>query len=205
MVNPTTATTYFGRYEDPSPCNYNSACASVTITVNQKSADPTSATASATTICNGQSTVLTLNGGGGGDAETIKWYTTSCGGTLVGTGNISVSPTTTTTYFGRYEDGAPCSYNSACASVTITVNQKSADPTSATTSSAMICNGSSVTLTLTGGGGGTGEVITWYSGSCGGTLLGTGNNFVVTPAATTTYFGRYEDGAPVIMLLPANR
>ena len=92
------------------------------LTVNVKSADPNSATAAATTICNGQSTTLTLNGGGGGTGETIHWYSGSCGGTSVGTGNgLSVSPTTTTTYYGRYEDGAPCSYNSACASVTITV------------------------------------------------------------------------------------
>jgi len=57
-----------------------------------------------------------------GTARTIKWYTGSCGGTLAGTGNsLSVSPTTTTTYYGRYEDGAPCSYNSACVQVTVTV------------------------------------------------------------------------------------
>jgi len=197
IVSPTTTTTYYGRYEDPAPCSYNSNCASVTITVNQKSADPTSATASVITICNGQSTTLTLNGGGGGDAETINWYTNSCGGTLVGTGNnLSVSPIITTTYYGRYEDGAPCNYNSACASVTVTVNQKSANPTSATATSTTICNGGSTSLTLNGGGGGTGEVITWYSGSCGGTLVGTGNSLSVSPIATTTYYGRYEDGAP---------
>lgn len=197
IVSPTTTTTYYGRYEDPAPCNYNSNCASVTITVNQKSADPTSATATPALICSGQSTTLTLNGGGGGDAETIKWYTASCGGTLVGSGDgLVVSPATTITYYGRYEDAAPCSYNSACVSVTVTVNQKSANPTSATASLTTICIGGSTTLTLNGGGGGTGEVITWYSGSCGGTLVGTGNGLSVSPAATTTYYGRYEDPAP---------
>ncbi len=93
------------------------------LTVNQTLADPTSATASVNPICNGGSTALTLDGGGGGTGETIQWYAGSCGGTAAGTGNgLSVSPTTTTTYYGRYEDGAPCSYNSACASVTVTVN-----------------------------------------------------------------------------------
>jgi hypothetical protein len=121
-VSPTASTTYYGCYEDGAPCSYTSACASVTITVNAKSSDPTSATASATTICNGQSTALTLNGGAGGTSETIHWYGGSCGGTSVGTGNgLSVSPTASTTYYGCYEDGAPCSYTSACASVTITV------------------------------------------------------------------------------------
>src|SRR5664279_582211 len=196
-VSPTTTTTYFGRYEDAAPCSFNSACVQVTITVNQQSADPTSATASATTICNGQSTILTLNGGGGGTGETIQWYSGSCGGTSEGLGNnLSVSPTTTTTYFGRYEDAAPCSFNSACAQVTITVNQQSADPTSATASATTICNGQSTILTLNGGGGGTGETIQWYSGSCGGTSEGLGNNLSVSPTTTTTYFGRYEDAAP---------
>ncbi|MEJ6981373.1 MBG domain-containing protein [Pedobacter sp. P351] len=94
----------------------------VSWTINQKSAAPTSASASPATICSGQSTNLTLNGGGGGFSEIIKWYTASCGGTLAGTGNnLSVSPTSTTTYYGRYENAAPCNFNTACASVTVTV------------------------------------------------------------------------------------
>ncbi len=182
----------------------NSTCTSTisannttNVTINSKSAAPTSATASATTICTGSSTTLTLNGGGGGTGATIRWYTGSCGGTLVGSGNnLVVSPTATTTYFGRYEDPAPCSVNTACASVTITVNQLSAAPTSATASATTICTGSSTTLTLNGGGGGTGATIRWYTGSCGGTLAGSGNNLIVSPTANTTYFGRYEDPAP---------
>ena len=161
------------------------------------SADPTSASASVNPICNGGSTLLTLSGGGGGSIETIHWYTGSCGGTSVGTGNgLSVSPTATTTYYGRYEDGSPCSYNSACQTVTVTVNQKSADPTSASASVNPICHGGSTLLTLNGGGGGTGETIHWYTGSCGGTSAGTGNGLSVSPTTTTTYYGRYEDGSP---------
>ena len=196
-VSPTTTTTYFGRYEDAAPCSFNSVCMQVTITVSQKSADPTSATASANTICNGQSTILTLNGGGSGTGETIQWYAVPVAEhrqdrVII----LSVSPTTTTTYFGRYEDAAPCSLNSVCAQVTITVNQKSTNPTSITASSLIICNGGSTNLTLVGGGGGTAPIIAWYTGSCGGTLVGTGNPITVSPALTTTYFGRYENGAP---------
>src|ERR1019366_7223199 len=122
---------------------------------------------------------------GGGTSETIQWYTGSCGGTAGGAGNgASVSPTTTTTYYGRYEDGAPCNYNSACATVTVTVNQKSADPTSASAGASTICNGGSTTLTLNGGGGETGETIQWYTGSCvGGTAAGSGNGLSVSPTA----------------------
>jgi hypothetical protein len=34
----------------------------------------------------------------------------------------------------------------------------------------------------------------WYSGSCGGTWVGTGASITVTPSATTTYFVRAEGG-----------
>ena len=186
-VSPIANTSYFGRYEGT--CN-NTLCSSVAITVNTLSTDPTSATASSPTICNGGSTTLTLNGGSAGTGAVITWYSASCGGTLVGTGNgLSVSPTTNTTYFGRYE--GTCN-NTTCQSVSITVNTLSTNPTSATASLTTICNGGSTTLTLNGGSAGTGGVITWYSTSCGGTLVGTGNGLSVSPTANTTYFGRYE-------------
>jgi fibronectin-binding autotransporter adhesin len=126
----TTATADAGNY-DCVVYNANSYSTSTAaaLTVNAESADPTSATAGSSTICSGGSTTLTLNGGGGGAGEMIHWYTGSCGGTSVGTGNgLSVSPTTTTTYYGRYEDGAPCSFNTACQSVTVTVNQPPTAP-----------------------------------------------------------------------------
>jgi hypothetical protein len=95
---------------------------SVTLTVNQKSSDPTSAVAGSDSIMPGFSTSVTLNGGGSGDNETVRWYTSSCGGTLVGSGNpLSVSPTATTIYYGRYEDATPCGYNTNCANVTVKV------------------------------------------------------------------------------------
>lgn len=93
-----------------------------TLVVNAKSANPTSITASPDTVMLSNSSSLTLVGGGGGNNETVRWYTSSCGGTLVGTGStISVTPATTTTYYARYEDGAPCNYNSACVQKTIVV------------------------------------------------------------------------------------
>ncbi len=153
-VSPTTTTTYYGRYEDGAPCSFNSACASVTVTVNQQSADPSSVTATSTTLCNGGSTTLTLNGGGGGTSEVINWYTGSCGGTLVGTGNgLVVSPTITTTYYARYEDGTPCNYNSACASVTITVNQLPIISSSSTQPTTCVSIDGAISLTITGAAG----------------------------------------------------
>jgi hypothetical protein len=156
---------------------------------------PTGASATTATICNGGNTNISVSGGSLGTGATWKWYADDCGsGTSIGSGStVNVSPTSTTTYYVRAEGNCG---TTACASVTVTVNQKSADPTSATASSATICNGQSSTLTLNGGGGGTDEVIKWYTSSCGGTEVGTGNNLSVSPITTTTYYGRYENGAP---------
>ncbi len=94
----------------------------ITLTVNKKSENPTSVTSGSDTVMLSQSTNLILSGGGGGTDEVIKWYAGSCGGTFVGTGNnLTVTPSATTTYYGRYENGSPCSYNTDCLSTTITV------------------------------------------------------------------------------------
>ncbi|OWY24724.1 hypothetical protein BVG80_04955, partial [Sphingobacteriales bacterium TSM_CSM] len=74
-----------------------------------------------TTICTGGSTTLTVSGGSTGTGATVQWFTGSCGGTSAGAGNsITVSPTTTTTYFVRYS--GTCN-TTTCASVTVTVDQ----------------------------------------------------------------------------------
>ncbi len=78
---------------------------------------PTSVSATLTTITNGESTTLSYIGGSG---DTFEWYSGSCGGTSVGTGqDLSVSPSTTTTYYGRWENACG---ESACLSIEITVN-----------------------------------------------------------------------------------
>lgn len=78
-----------------------------------------SSNAQGNTICKGTPVILTQNGGIPAAGGSIKWYTGSCGGTLVGTGNsITVSPGQTKTYYARAE--ANCG-NSGCASINITV------------------------------------------------------------------------------------
>jgi hypothetical protein len=62
-------------------------------------------------------------------------------------------------------------------------------PASPLASPASVCNsGDPSSLSLDNPG--PGIVIDWFTGSCGGTLIGTGNPFNVTPAATTTYYAR---------------
>jgi hypothetical protein len=113
---------------------------------------PSSITQSANPICNGFSTQLTAIGAEG----TVYWYTGSCGGTQVATGNpISVSPVSNTTYFARNYNNSQ--FSAGCASVTITVNQPSFSGTPPTVAS----------LQATGTG------IKWYSASTGGAPLAT--------------------------------
>ena len=59
------------------------------------------------------------------------------------------------------------------------------DPTGATASATNVCAGASVTLT----GQGITGTAEWFTGSCGGTSIGTGTSITVNPtAASTTYY-----------------
>ena len=72
------------------------------------------------TICNGFSTNLSVINGSLGGGVIWRWYSESCSGTPIGSGvSLSVTPTVTTTYFVRAEDG--CLTESECGQITITV------------------------------------------------------------------------------------
>ena len=182
-VIPSGNTTYYGQWSNS--CG-SSACASVSVTVDPLPTAPSSANASQTTICEGDFSILSYSGGSG---ATFSWYTGSCGGTLVGTGNnLYVYPTTNTTYYGQWETGCG---SSGCASVTVMVNPLPEAPISVNASPTTLCDGGSSTLSYNGGSG---DTFYWYSGNCGATLVGTGNNVTVTPSVTTTYYGRWTNG-----------
>ncbi len=186
VVSPNTTTTYYVRADGN--CN-TTTCASVTVTVRTLSLAPTSATTNKNNICPGESATLTVNGGSLGNASVWKWYSGSCGATLVGTGStILVSPVVTSTYYVRAEG---CN-TTTDVNVTITVKKESVAANTATASSNNFCRGGSTTLGITGGVLGTGASWKWYSGSCGGTLVGTGASISVTPLVSTTYFVRAE-------------
>lgn len=100
-------------------CGNGIISANYAVTVNTLSIAPISISGT-TTICEGNSTALTVNGGTVGTGGTIEWFTDSCGGTSAGIGNsITVSPTLTTTYYVRYN--STCN-TTVCISETITVN-----------------------------------------------------------------------------------
>lgn len=152
--------------------------------------------ASASTICPGETTTITI-GGALNDATDWEVYSGSCGGASEGSTSsttIDLSPTTTTTYFIRGEGG--CVTPGACESITITVNGDSdPDVPTLTASSTSICSGETTTLSISGA---LNDATDWevYSGSCGGASEGstTAGSFDVSPATTTTYFIRGEGG-----------
>jgi len=159
------------------------------ITVCTPATAPTSITGT-TTICSGSSTTLTASGGTLGSGGYYQWYADGCGsGSSLGSGaSITVSPTSTTTYYVRRV--ANCGGTTACYSVTVNVNSNSTAPT-AISGSSSICAGSSSTLTASGGSSGTGSSFQWYAGGCGtGTSLGSGSSINVSPSSTTTYYVR---------------
>ncbi len=187
-VTPSVTTTYFVRAEGT--CNITN-CATITITVLTLSTDPTNVSATNTSICPGSSTTLTVSGGFLAPNNNYSWYLNGCGaGVPIGTGNqITVSPTVQTTYYARAE--GPCG-NTNCASITIDVNTLSTDPLSIIATPTFICPGQNAVLTVSGGSLGTGGSWEWYSGSCGGIYVGSGNSISVSPSATTSYFVRAE-------------
>jgi hypothetical protein len=189
-VTPSTTTTYYVRFEGT--CGASS-CESVTVTVSATVTPPTSATASPSQICAGSVSTLTCNPSAP-SGLTAKWYTGSCTGFPIGSGNsIFVTPMSNTNYYVRFEGSCG---NSACVMTNVAVNPSatSVSPTTAAANPPSIVIGSSTTLSYSGGTLASGAIARWYSGSCGGTLVGTGNNILVTPTALpTTYYVRFEE------------
>ena len=162
-----------------------SQCITLTYTVN--------------TIVGGTFTFLSIYNGTFNPNNTCENYLSDCGGspttgvpvtfsfTIAGNATAaivvsSVGPITSATYT-LVIDGicAPC----------VPVNA-----TAPTISSipASTCAGSPITLSVIGGSLNGAASWRWYTGSCGGTLVGTGNSITVSPAATTTYYVRGEGG-----------
>ncbi|HLF45459.1 MAG TPA: LamG-like jellyroll fold domain-containing protein [Chitinophagaceae bacterium] len=78
-------------------------------------------TASLNPICNGSNTTLSISSGNLNNATSWKWYTNSCGSTLIGTGtSITVNPVENTIYYVRGEGG--CVVPGDCGTFSVTIN-----------------------------------------------------------------------------------
>ncbi|MHB8260297.1 MAG: Ig-like domain-containing protein [Bacteroidia bacterium] len=77
---------------------------------------------------------------------------------------------------------------SAQTCIPVSILPVSTAPASASANPNPICPGATTTLTASGGSTNTGDTYTWYSGGCGGPVIGTGASVTVTPAVATTYY-----------------
>lgn len=172
----------------------------VTVTVNDSSASPTGINATASTLCNGVSTTLTVQGGslGAGGAKWY-WYSGGCGsGSPVDSGaSITVTPSSTTNYYVRAQGGF-CNHTTNCATTTITVNPV---PTVTAPSNVVACLGSTVNaISLTGTPSGVTYSIT------GGASVGLANASGITqiPSFTATNSGSSTITATIVITPSAN-
>lgn len=79
--------------------------------------------------------------------------------------------------------------NSAYTCMAVNLLTASTPPASASANPNSVCASSTTsTLSLSGGSLGSAASWNWYSGSCGGTFVGTGTSITVSPSSTTTYY-----------------
>lgn len=158
----------------------NTCTATVTNIISNPSIPAITATASS--ICSGNSVALTISSGDLNGASGWQWYTGGCGGVNVGSGtSITVSPSATTTFFVRGEGG--CITPGPCASITINVNN---GPSSAVLSgSNLICTGGSTNLQVAITNGNSPFTVVHTGGTVSNYI--SGNSIAVSPLTTTTY------------------
>jgi len=188
VFSPTVNSAYSVRAEGF--CNTTS-CVSILLTIKPPPIAPLIATSDRNNYCSssGGNIVLTATGGSG---DKVVWYRLSCGGTIVGTGNPKTiaAPTSSVRYWSRWETTGCTS--SVCISVGVNVLVSPTLPYAINPSSYTVCNNASGNISLSGSGG-NGTSFCWFTGSCGGTVIGTGRNIIIpNPTTSTTYWGRNQ-------------
>jgi hypothetical protein len=108
------------------------------------------------------------------------------------TGDVNLATSTPGTYTVSYTIAPSGGCAGATATTFITVGSLSVAATAANASATSLCGPATVTLSITGGSLGAGATWKWYSGSCGGTLVGTGATLSIPVSATASYFVRAE-------------
>ncbi|WP_281633139.1 DUF7507 domain-containing protein [Flavobacterium luteolum] len=186
-VTPAATTTYYVSVSGDGVCeNAINSRKAVLVTVNRLGLDA-DITASDAVVCAGSSVALTASSVGV-TTPVFRWYADQTTTTVLFTGDTySVTPAATTTYYVSVSGDGVCenAINTRKA-VVVTVNRLGLD-TDITASNAIICAGSSTTLTASTTGITT-PVFTWYADQTTTTALFTGDTYNVTPAATTMYY-----------------
>ncbi len=156
-------------------------------------AAPGSASVAPSTIAYGGTASFSVSGAYG---TRVGWYREPACTTFVGSGNpfVLTGITSTTTLYARNEvtcgaevTGYSTTPSSASATVTVSECTPPAAPTNVSANPASVNCGQSSTLSASVESGCT---VDWYTGSCGGTLVGSGASLVVSPTNTTAYYPR---------------
>ena len=96
-----------------SPCGSKTYCDSTCT-----NASPSYVSSNSYNLCAGDSAIIYLASGNLNNAANWEWYSGSCGGTYIGSGDsITVYQQSSTTYYVRGEGG--CTYPSVCKSITL--------------------------------------------------------------------------------------
>ncbi|MDP3914232.1 MAG: C10 family peptidase [Bacteroidota bacterium] len=180
----------------------NSACGTTTSGICTTPGTPVSVSGTAT----GQTTAsLSWSAGSPTGSSTVTFYWVVGTSSSVSYGNGVAQGSTTgtsasvtglvdgTTYYLRVYAVTSCNstnsgYGPSSAFKTNSYCIAPTSPTSATASQTTITSGQSTTLQVVGGVLNSAPNWAWYTGSCGGTQVGSGTSLLVSPTVTTTYF-----------------
>jgi plastocyanin len=176
------AGTYTVTIQEPGSCHAN---ISGTATIGNPS--PIVANAGPdVSICAGSSTQLA---GGGG---VLYNWTPTTGLNFSNIANPIASPSVTTEY-----TLTTTSASGQCAStdnIIVTVLPLAVSPASVSVNRQIVCNDDNGNIILSATGG-SGSTLEWFAGSCGSSVIGTGNNLsIASPTESTHYFARWTNG-----------
>jgi gliding motility-associated-like protein len=200
-----TSSTYNASTAGSYSCVVYSACDSVTTTAAVVTIDqPTVASAGPDqNLCTNSATLAANTPASGIGTWTIVSGTGTFSNTNAPNSTVTGLGAGTNTFRWTLSNGA-CSDSQD--DVIINVQTPSTDP-AGITGTAAICEGSSTTLSISGGSLGSGANWEWYAGSCGsGTHVGSGASITVSPVTSTNYYAISQGGCntTTCVSLPVN-
>ena len=195
---PDVTTQYFARWT--TPCGV-SACFETMVEIYPPTTDPIEIASDTNEICAGNlDDIQLVMVGGSGDS--VLWFSDACGGTPLDGSTfyyqsenadtiVIPAPTTDTTFYAQW---ATLCEVSECVSIDITVYPQPVMVDTVFTNYNNFCSGSVANITLTALGG-SGDQISWTSGSCDGPVVAVTNQQSITipaPMDTTVYFAKWK-------------